>query len=151
MAKGERMSQDAGLTRHGIRYRTLREQGLCENCKAPSPVHSRCDECREKRNRLAKKKLNPTMAQKVARHEYNRKRYWALKSQGRCTYCKRANSSGRAKCDTCRQYQYIQASVRYHRRKDAGLCPICEQPYSGDYVHCEMCRAARRKSKEVAT
>ena len=78
-------------------YQQCRDAGRCISCEKPSPVHARCDKCRQKR----------------------KDERASLIKRKKCVDCKGPHQETGVRCVDCK----AEHSRLYHERKVAGVCP----------------------------
>ena len=105
------------------RRRERRARGLCMHCGVNPTTRSRCDECAERRNDLARSRtINPWLCKTCQKR-------WPAEGKLNCAECV-AKSGRRA-----RLAQYDLTDDDYARLLDMQmhLCAVCWQPFSSEH------------------
>lgn len=142
------------MTERQKEYRFYKKLGICVRChrEKAEPNKVLCLECADKDSEQCKKSREKN---KTKEKERDLDKYYRLKEQGICTYCKHEKAvAGKAKCAKC------LAKIRYKRNRNKcdidrservvyGICYICgkDKIVPGKGV-CEKCYETRMESMQ---
>lgn len=140
------------MTKRAEDYHFYKKLGICVRCRKEraEPNKVMCWKCADKDNEQCRKNRERNITKKKKR---DLDRYYRLKEQGICTYCKHERAAfGKTKCAKClakikNKKKRDKTEIDRSERVAYGICYICgkENIIPGKGV-CEKCYETRMQS-----
>lgn len=142
------------MTERAEEYHFYKDLKICVRCRKNSaePNKVLCLECSDKDNEQCRRSRERNIEKEKQR---DLEKYYRLKEQGICTYCKREKAiTGKTKCAKClakirNKRRQNKADINRSERVAYGICYICGKAdvMDGKGV-CEKCYKTRMESMQ---